>query len=842
MTSATYGFGVLPGSGAVIPLLVGWALACVYLGVRQRLTQLAVATVAAGVVQWPLIALLGDLRLQLTTDISAIALILAVAWAARAWVVRPRPLLAIAVLGLFLGLETARAPDVVSGALALRQILYPLLLLTVGSLTAREIDWRNFGRALALLAALSCVYMIVEKLNGGPLIDPTPSQVALQGGSMDGLRQGLPFAYVSDGVGKGPYVRAGGPFFNPPIAGIFVGIGVYAGLRWLRPRWSALLVAAGAAATVLAVARAGVLLIAIVVVVPLTIRLLGRWVTAGAGLAAAVFAGRELGQQGATARHGTGLLTGVDFALHHPIGSGIGTQGYFSTGATNAAVFESWLGVLVASTGVIALAAVGALTFVAARAVWSARKKVSPVLVLPLAVLAVAALSESASALRGTTAMWMLLGEALAFARRGRTIAEISEPADVLWVARDVGFAGGSERVALYLAEGVAEAGLSVRVVSVESAEGTSEGKPPTQHLRQGLAYPFLSLVQPLAGMPLAGAIALAVRRRRLRSELSRQLHSVVAEHLGVVVMNHNALLRGGVAPADAHKVLLHVHTSVGQLRAELGGVSGAGLRARLAARARRNEAHRLVAFGKRCRAVVVTSPDEAVLLEQLLGRPVLDVANPLPWAVDPFPGRQVGEGSPLIFVGRLAAEKRPELVLSLHAELRGRGHNVAVNMVGEGPERPRLEIQALAAGLDPAQCLAGARLVSASTYRATGVLILPSDFEAFPMVLLEAASQGMPAVATAAGPGVQWIASMTGSVKVVPIGDVAALADAVQAWWTETPGQVSYRAAQTRTALLPLGREQIVGRWLALIRDRMPAVPVVADPAVMAGTRLEPG
>ena len=419
MTSASYNFGILPTVGAVIPLLVVWAAACVYLGVRQRLTQLAIATVAAGVVQWPLIALLGDLKLQLTTDISAVTLILAVAWAARARVLRPWPILAVAALGLFLGLETARAPDLTSGALALRQILYPLLLLTVGSLTAREIDWQRFGRALAMLAALSAAYMILEKLNGGPLIDPTPSQVALQGGSTASLRQGLPFAYVSDGIGKVPYVRAGGPFFNPPIAGIFVGIGVYAGMRWLRPRWSILLAVAGAAATVLAVARAGVLLIAIVVVVPLTIRLLGRWVAAGAGLGAVVVAARELGQQGATASHGTGLLTGVEFALHHPIGSGIGTQGYFSVGVTNAAVFESWLGVLVASTGIIALAAVAALTLVAGRVVWGAGKNVSSVMILPLAVLAVAALSESASALRGTPAMWMLLGEALALAVAG---------------------------------------------------------------------------------------------------------------------------------------------------------------------------------------------------------------------------------------------------------------------------------------------------------------------------------------------------------------------------------------------------------------------------------------
>ena len=394
MTSASYNFGILPTVGAVIPLLVVWAAACVYLGVRQRLTQLAIATVAAGVVQWPLIALLGDLKLQLTTDISAVTLILAVAWAARARVLRPWPILAVAALGLFLGLETARAPDLTSGALALRQILYPLLLLTVGSLTAREIDWQRFGRALAMLAALSAAYMILEKLNGGPLIDPTPSQIALQGGSTASLRQGLPFAYVSDGIGKVPYVRAGGPFFNPPIAGIFVGIGVYAGMRWLRPRWSILLAVAGAAATVLAVARAGVLLIAIV-------------------------AARELGQQGATASHGTGLLTGVEFALHHPIGSGIGTQGYFSVGVTNAAVFESWLGVLVASTGIIALAAVAALTLVAGRVVWGAGKNVSSVMILPLAVLAVAALSESASALRGTPAMWMLLGEALALAVAG---------------------------------------------------------------------------------------------------------------------------------------------------------------------------------------------------------------------------------------------------------------------------------------------------------------------------------------------------------------------------------------------------------------------------------------
>lgn len=832
-------FGVYDVPFAAPLVLALWVAFCLLLVVQGRTYGLTVAVVVVGAAQWPLIAYLGDLRLQWMTEVAALSLFLLCAIQQRRQLLRPRVLLVGAAVLLFLGLQTLRASSLHEGAFSLRAMLYPLLFTGLGILLFRTLDWRRFGRFLAVATAVVIVYMLVEKILGVPLVDPSPTELALYDPDCGLLRENLPSAYLADGITAVPWFRPGGPFFNPPIAGIFIGAGVYAALRWLRPVAAAAIAVAGVAAVALTVARAGLLMVVVVALAPFAVRLLGRYLSAAFFAVGGVLATFIFVEQGATASHGLGLIEGTRWALTHPWGSGIGTQGFFANGQA-LEVNESWLGVVFASTGVIPLVVVVALLVWIVRNLWLRGTSVRFLDVYPLAVVMVAGLSESVSALRGTPAMWLLLGEALAFIAWGAPAHSAATEASrrVLWIARDLTFVGGAERVASLLARQLST-DLDVTLVSVESRVPAAADGDGVVYLRSGLPFGDLELARPITGMPLGSAVALAVRRRALRFLLARRLRALVdGDPAAVPVINHNVILRGALSPDAERRAVLHMHASVAEVASQLARPQGTGLRA-LNARSRRAEARRLLRLARTCRVVVCTSTDEAEDMAVLTGREVQAIRNPLPWSP-----RQRGSGravpeSPLLYVGRLAPEKRPDLAVRVLAELRKRGHGTTLRVIGGGPESSTVRALAGELAVEPFVAFAGERVVDEGTYQAGCVLLVPSDFEASPMVLVEATSLGVPCVATDVGRGVEWIAERTGSVTVVPRGDIGAMADAVEGWWEESEGAAAERAATARAGLAELSVDAVSAEWRELLRTR--ATTGVADDdraATAAGSR----
>lgn len=814
-------FGVFDVPFAAPLVLALWVAFCLLLVVQGRTYGLIVAVVVVGAVQWPLIAYLGDLRLQWMTEVAALSLFLLCAIQLRKQLLRPRVLLIGVALVVFLGLQTLRASSLQEGAFSLRATLYPLLFTGLGFLLSRTLDWRRFGRFLAVCTAVVIVYMLVEKILGVPLVDPSPTELALYDPDCGLLRENLPPAYLADGITDVPWFRPGGPFFNPPIAGLFIGAGVYAALRWLRPAAAAAVALGGMAVVALTVARAGLLMIVVVTLAPFAVRLLGRYVSAALFVVGGVLATFVFIEQGATASHGLGLIEGSRWALAHPWGSGIGTQGFFANGQA-LEVNESWLGVMFASTGVVSLVLVLALLVWIVRNLWLRGTSVTFVDVYPLAVVMVAGLSESVSALRGTPAMWLLLGEALAFIARGAPAASLASGGSrrVLWIARDLTFVGGAERVASLLARQLS-ADLDVTLISVESRVPESAGGEGVVHLRSGLPFGDLELTKPITGLPLGTAVSLAVRRRALRFLLARRLRALVDEDPAAVpVINHNVVLRGALSPEAGRRAVLHMHASVAELASQLARPHGTGLQA-LNARSRRAESRRVLRLARTCRAVVCTSTDEAEDMSVLTGRDVQAIRNPLPWVPSQrdTSGRAVPE-SPLLYVGRLAPEKRPDLAVRVLAELRERGHGATLRVIGGGPESTTVRALADELAVESFVAFTGETVVDQGTYQAGSVLLVPSDFEASPMVLIEATSLGIPCVATDVGRGVQWIAERTGSVTIVPRRDVGAMADAVESWWEESEAAAAARATTARTGLAELSVDAVAAEWRELLRS----------------------
>lgn len=129
-----------------------------------------------------------------------------------------------------------------------------------------------------------------------------------------------------------------------------------------------------------------------------------------------------------------------------------------------------------------------------------------------------------------------------------------------------------------------------------------------------------------------------------------------------------------------------------------------------------------------------------------------------------PDPGtsarRARSDGGPcqLLFVGGLSAQKRPERLLQLAAELRRRDFAFHLSILGQGPLKASLKAEASALGLArPANTSPfGVTFVDhvppTEHYLACDFLLLTSDYEGLPNVILEAGALGRCVLATDVG------------------------------------------------------------------------------------------
>jgi glycosyltransferase involved in cell wall biosynthesis len=153
----------------------------------------------------------------------------------------------------------------------------------------------------------------------------------------------------------------------------------------------------------------------------------------------------------------------------------------------------------------------------------------------------------------------------------------------------------------------------------------------------------------------------------------------------------------------------------------------------------------------------------------------------------NPDADRTDGLGLPeeyFLFVGRIAPNKGLPYLVDALAALDGNSARPLVLMGRDWGERPSLLERARARGVgdrvrflghvdDPAQYRGVIRRASA--------LVLPSEWEAFGLVLLEAMAAGTPVVATAVG-GVPEVLDEGRAGRLVPYGDPVALESALRA------------------------------------------------------------
>ena len=137
------------------------------------------------------------------------------------------------------------------------------------------------------------------------------------------------------------------------------------------------------------------------------------------------------------------------------------------------------------------------------------------------------------------------------------------------------------------------------------------------------------------------------------------------------------------------------------------------------------------------------------------------------------------------LFVGRMVTYKGLDVLLKAMVDV-----PATVVLVGDGPERPRLEAQAAALDITHKVVFAGevtdAELLA--WYHACDFFVLPSvtRAEAFGVVQTEAMACGKPVICTALPTGVPWVNRHAETGLVVPPCDHQALASALTALATD--------------------------------------------------------
>jgi N-acetyl-alpha-D-glucosaminyl L-malate synthase BshA len=170
-----------------------------------------------------------------------------------------------------------------------------------------------------------------------------------------------------------------------------------------------------------------------------------------------------------------------------------------------------------------------------------------------------------------------------------------------------------------------------------------------------------------------------------------------------------------------------------------------------------------------------------------------------------------------IVHVSNFRPLKRLDDVVEVFARVRA-ARPARLRLIGDGPERARVEAAVAARGLGADVEMLGERADLPALLRGADVFLLPSEVESFGLAALEALACGVPVVASDVGGLPEFVAE--GEVGFLrPVGDVAAMAEAVGRLLDDEPlrrrlGAAGRRLAETRYALAPA-----VDRYLEIYR-----------------------
>jgi glycosyltransferase involved in cell wall biosynthesis len=312
------------------------------------------------------------------------------------------------------------------------------------------------------------------------------------------------------------------------------------------------------------------------------------------------------------------------------------------------------------------------------------------------------------------------------------------------------------------LARALAARGVEVRVVAP-----SDEGRGGDEHTdgvfvrrvryapaaRETIAY-HGAMLQALRRP--AGWEALAGLWRALRRAAQEELE------LGAHLVHAHWWVPGGLAAPIAAPLVLTVH-----------GTDAALLKRSRIARGLARPVFR------RARVVTTVSRELATAVQEGVGR-FVSPAHIQPMPVDPGAFRLSSGGAGAVTVSRLVPQKRVHLAIEAVACLAALEQQVPLTIVGDGPERPKLQALAASLGVSRLVSFVGAVPHSAipQYLERADLMLFPAQGEGFGLVAAEALMAGVPVVACWDGGGILDVVPEGGAGRLVlPSGE--ALADA---------------------------------------------------------------
>jgi glycosyltransferase involved in cell wall biosynthesis len=211
------------------------------------------------------------------------------------------------------------------------------------------------------------------------------------------------------------------------------------------------------------------------------------------------------------------------------------------------------------------------------------------------------------------------------------------------------------------------------------------------------------------------------------------------------------------------------------------------------------------------CRAIVAVSADERNAgLTAGVGRPEQYLVIPNGVDVTRFDGPRDPVPGRLLFLGRLAPQKRPDLAVRALALVEG----AELHLANDGPERAAVERLAAELGVSQRVRFLGYRDDVPALLARAACLVLTSDYEGASLTVLEAMAAGVPVVATRVG-GVE--EALDGAGVVVEPGEAAAVAAGVERVLGDPETAAQLGEAGRRRARERFTRERMVAETVAL-------------------------
>jgi glycosyltransferase involved in cell wall biosynthesis len=348
--------------------------------------------------------------------------------------------------------------------------------------------------------------------------------------------------------------------------------------------------------------------------------------------------------------------------------------------------------------------------------------------------------------------------------------ADSERPLRIMQVIPDLRV-GGAERVAVTLANGLAEAGHEVALVAIKA------GGPQEERVRQdlGVTLRVLGIQRASVTRPLAFLRSV----RQLKAAFDQALRDfqpdIVQTHIPEDDLLASAAVRRtgiGCHVPLVHSLQFHLHRESLDFRSRM----------------------RLRMF----RAMIARTPTVWAVsgavgrtVSELTGCPVerlevfhngvdLRAFEQAPTQAEARAALPADVDAPLILgVGRLHPAKNfpllveaSRLVLDQHPEAR-------FALVGEGEERGTIEAAIEQAGVASAWQLLGQRSDVPRCLVAASIFVQPSDWEGFPVAVVEAMAAARPVVATDVA-GVGEVLDHDVNGLLIPRGDARALADSI--------------------------------------------------------------